>query len=161
MTTLEPSIETAQPPQPKLRRALPWWTQLLILLTVFASGGIAGSMITARAIHSRMEQYRQHAPVFSQDIVMRLRMRLALSDEQANAVQEIITRRHAKLVEYRNAGSQRMHTEFDALIEEVAGVLDDSQENRWRSIADHVRRTFLPASISHTTGGPSTWRAHP
>ncbi len=147
MTTTETTPDTATLPSAQTyRRALPWWVQVLVLLVVFIAGGVAGSMVTTRVIHSRMEDYRQQAPIFSEDIVMRLRMRLALSDEQAIDVQKIIEKRHAKMVEYRSEGSQKMHTEFDAMVEEVADVLDELQAQRWRGIADHVRRTYLPVT---------------
>ena len=147
MTTTKTTPDTATlPSAQRYRRALPWWVQVLVLLVVFIAGGVAGSMITTRVIHSRMEEYRQQAPIFSQDIVMRLRMRLSSSDEQATKVQRIIEKRHSKMIQYRNEGSQMMHAEFDGMVEEIAGVLDDFQTQRWRGIADHVRRTYLPAA---------------
>lgn len=135
----------ARPSSPQTyRRALPWWTQIAVLLVVFVAGGVAGSMITVRVVHSRMEQYRQQAPIFSEDIVTRLRFRLALNDEQVADVRRIIESRHSKMIQYRNEGSHKMHTEFDAMVEEVAGVLDDLQAERWRGMANHVKRTYLP-----------------
>lgn len=147
MTKIPAQTETQLPPSPTYRRALPWWVQGAVLLTVFVAGGVAGSMITARVIHSRMEQYRQQAPIFSEDIVMRLRFRLQLSDEQAEEVHTIIENRHSKMIQHRNEGSQRMHTEFDAMVEEVAEVLDELQAGRWREIAEHVKQTYLPAVV--------------
>lgn len=132
------------PPSKSYRRALPWWMQITVLLVVFIAGGVAGSMITTRVIHSRMEHYRQQAPIFSDDIVMRLRIRLSLSDEQVIGVRKIIESRHSRMIEFRNEGSHKMHAEFDAMIKEVAGVLDEGQAQRWRGIADHVKRTYLP-----------------
>ena len=146
MSTTEPTTETPPVQQSQgYRRALPWWLQITVLLVVFLAGGVAGSMITTRVIHSRMEQYRQQAPIFSEDIVMRLRFRLQLSDEQAEEVRTIIENRHSRMIEYRNEGSQKMHTEFDAMVDEVAGVLDELQAERWRGISGHVKRTYLPA----------------
>jgi len=147
MSTTETTNETPPlPSSPAYRRALPWWTQLAVLSVVFVAGGVAGAMITTRVIHSRMEAYRQHAPDFSDDIVMRLRIRLALGDEQVDEVRAIIEKRHSKMIALGNEGSQKMHAEFDAMFEEVTGVLDALQTQRWRGIADHVRRTYLPAA---------------
>ncbi len=149
MTENNTKAEAVPPPQ-EWRRALPRWIQLLVLLVVFIAGGVAGSMVTTKVIHTRMEGYRQQAPIFSEDIVMRLRMRLGLTDEQADQVQEIIERHHSKLVAYRNDGSQMMHTEFDAMVDEVETVLTDPQVQRWRGIASHVRRTYLPAQADRS-----------
>lgn len=138
------------PSPPPWRRALPRWIQFVLLLVVFIAGGVTGSMITTRMIHTRMEGYRQQAPIFSEDIVMRLRFRLGLTDKQAGQIQQIIERRHATLIEYRNDGSRLMHTEFDAMVEEVGTVLQDHQTRRWRGIADHVRTTYLPANADRS-----------
>jgi len=142
--TTEPSIPSRAK---KIRQALPWWLQVVVLLVVFTAGGVTGSMITSRVIHSRMESYRQHAPIFSEDIVARLRLRLGLSDEQTAKVKEIIQRRHSKMIAYRNEGSQKMHSEFDAMVDEIASVLDEQQAERWRAISNHVRVTYLPARV--------------
>ena len=75
---------------------------------------------------------------------MRLRFRLHLSDQQANEVQTIIENRHSKMIEFRNEGSQKMHAEFDAMVEEVTTVLEEHQVERWRCIGSHVKRTYLP-----------------
>lgn len=148
MTDTDTTADTPSLPLAKRhRRALPWWAQVVVLLVVFIAGGVAGSMTTARVIHSRMEEYRQQAPIFSKDIVMRLRMRLTLSDEQATKVQEIIERQHSKMIQCRNEGSQKMHVEFDAMVEEVADALDEFQTQQWYSISNYVRQTYLPAAV--------------
>lgn len=149
MTTPDTQTENQMPQTPTFRRALPSWVQVVVLLVVFVAGGIAGSMVTTGIIHSRMEQYRQQAPIFSEDIVMRLRFRLGLSDQQAVDVREIIENRHSKMVQFRNEGSAKMHSEFNAMVGEVAEVMDEHQAKQWRSIADHVRRTYLPAAIQN------------
>jgi E3 ubiquitin-protein ligase DOA10 len=129
------------------RQALPWWVQVIVLLVVFAAGGVVGAMISSKVIHSNMEKYRQQAPLFSADIVERLRMRLHLSDEQAVNVQEIVERQHEKLIEHRNNGSEKMHAQFDEMVDEIADELDELQKRQWGFVANYVRRTYLPASI--------------
>lgn len=122
------------------------WAQLLVLLTMFGAGYVVGSMVTTKNIHSKMEAYRNDAPIFAEDIVSRLRFRLRLSEEQVSTVSEIVERRHQLLVESRKGSSQEMHREFDALEAEVAEVLDETQVERWHSVADMVRTRFLPPS---------------
>lgn len=126
------------------RRPLPRWAQGVVWLVVFGAGYLVGSMITTRSIHLRLEAYRQNAPLFSSEIVGRLRFRLGLTDEQLAEVKEIIERRHAKMLEYRQQGSLAMHQEFDAMAEEVANVLDEPQAERWYQISRMVRERFLP-----------------
>ena len=55
-----------------------------------------------------------------------------LSDEQAEEIRTIHENPHSKMIEYSNEGSQRMHTEFDAMVEEGVCVLDKLKTERWR-----------------------------
>lgn len=71
-------------------------------------------------------------------------MRLSLSDDQVIRVQDIIEKRHRLMIAHRNGGSQKMHKEFEVMVEEVASELDDIQASSWRGIAEHVRKTYLP-----------------
>ena len=143
------------PVNKRIRQALPWWMQTAVLLVVFAAGGVVGGMMASKVIHSRMETYRQQAPIFSEDIVMRLRHRLELSDEQAVDVKAIVERHHSRMIEYRTDGSAKMHTEFDTMVEEIGEVLDEAQAEKWHFIAQHVRQTYLPARVpTDTSQGP-------
>ena len=144
-TTTQPTIP---PPGKKPRRPLPRWTLGVVFVVVFAAGCIVGGMVATKVIHSKMEAYRRHAPIFAEDIVARLRMRLGLTDDQAEQVKEIFIRRHGRMIEYRGQGAQAMHTEFDAMEKEIAAVLDEQQKYKWQAIADSVRRRFLPPTAN-------------
>ena len=148
--TTEDTIAQPKSSAMTVRRSLPRWAQVAILIAVFVSGGVAGAMITAKVIHARMETYRQQAPLFSEDIVNRLRIRLALSEDQETRVRTIIERHHPEMIEYRNEGSQQLHAEFDAMVTEIASELNELQARRWKDIAEYVRNTFLPPS-GHST----------
>lgn len=126
------------------RRAMPWWVQVGVLLVVFVSGGVAGAMIATKVIHSRMDYYREHADALPADIVPRLQMRLALTDEQTKQVRAIIANRHPRMIENRRQGAQAMLGEFRMMENEIAGVLDPEQERMWHAIAQSVRQRFLP-----------------
>ena len=129
---------------PAFRRALPWWLQGTLLLVVFGAGSVTGAILTARSIHAQMNAYRENAPLFADDISMRLRFRLSLSEDQTNDVRRIVGQRHSKMVEHRNDGSRRMHAEFDSMVGEIASVLDDRQMQHWNAIAEQVKQTYLP-----------------
>jgi hypothetical protein len=138
------SITDAPLRLPMTRQPLPRWIQVTVLLVVFVAGGVAGATIATTVLHSRMETYRQQAPIFSEDIVSRLRVRLNLSDQQAAEVREIVERRHVHMIELRRSGSRSMHDEFTEMENEIAGVLDKQQAAAWHQIADFVRQRFLP-----------------
>jgi len=113
---------TETPPEPKQdpnrirwRRALPWWSQIFILLVVFIAGGVVGSVMATKTIHERMDFYRRHADALPKMIVLRLKKRLDLSDAQTRQVREIVERRHPRIIEKRAEVAQAMLDEFDAM----------------------------------------------
>lgn len=141
--------ETTQPPKAiapanESRRALPRWAQIVVLLVVFAAGGVVGAMVATKCIHSRMEYLREHADALPNDIVPRLQMRLGLSDAQTAQVREIVERRHPRMIAHRTQGAQAIHMEFDAMVNEIGAVLDGDQKRMWHAMADSVRHRFLP-----------------
>lgn len=153
MTTTEPNHNfrrTAEPEPGEMveasrqRLALPRWAQLVVLLVVFVSGGVVGAMIATKVIHLRMDYYREHADALPADVVPRLQMRLALDDTQTEKVKAIIADRHPRMIANRRRGAQAMLNEFQLMEEEIAGVLDPVQEERWRIISQSVRQRFLP-----------------
>jgi hypothetical protein len=135
---------TETPKRTKWRRAIPRWAQIVILLVVFAAGGVVGGMIAAKVIYLRMDYYRRHTNVLPNDIVPRLKLRLGLTDEQTKQVREIIERRHPRMIENRKHGAQVMLNEFDAMEQEIADVLDERQKRMWHAMADSVHHRFLP-----------------
>lgn len=147
MCTSEATTKPTTSPQGgKQRRALPRWVELAILLVVFAAGGVVGAMIATNVIHSRMQYYREHAPVFADDVVARLQLRLRLGDKQTEQVREIVERRHPRMIEKRKQGAQAMRAEFEAMEEEIAAVLNPWQARQWHAMADHIRNTYLPSA---------------
>ena len=102
--------------------------------------------MATKVIHSRMAYYREHADALPNDIVPRLQTRLQLNEAQTLRVREIVERRHPRMIENRRQGAQAMHSEFDAMVNEIAAVLDEHQRSKWRAIANSVRRRFLPSA---------------
>ena len=44
-----------------------------------------------------------------------------------------------------------MHTKFNEMVEEIAGVLGESQARAWQTMAERVRRIYLPESAPRTS----------
>ena len=126
------------------RRALPVWVQVGVLLVVFGSGIGVGAVAASRYVLSRMQHYRAHPEVVPGEITDTLTSRLSLTDEQSKEVLSVITKRHGRIENIRQASAPEIHSEFDRLEQEVAAVLNDKQKQRWLETADWVRKSFLP-----------------
>ena len=134
----------AQKTLPRIRQAQPWWIQLIVLLVVFVAGGVVGGMIAMKSVHSRMAYLRKNPDALPTIVVPRLQHILALTEEQSAQVREIMSRRHPRIIEHSHQGIEGMHSEFDAMEEEIAAVLDEDQASKWRVVAEGVRSRFLP-----------------
>lgn len=132
--------------EPRIRRALPRWIQMGVLLLVFVAGGIVGAMVATKALHDRLEYYRQNDDALVRDIIPRIRSRLTLTEEQSSQFKEIIERRHPRMLDVRRKGGNEMLAEFQAMEDEVAEVLDPKQREAWRKIAESVRNRFIAVS---------------
>ena len=127
------------------RRALPRWAQIAVLLAVFVAGGVVGAVVSIRAVHSRIEHYRQHPGELPDEVVPRLAKRLSLTERQAGQVLEVFRRRHSRIVALHGQVSAEIHEEFSRLERDVAAILEnDEQREAWREAAERVRRVFLP-----------------
>lgn len=129
--------------EPRIRRALPRWIQMGVLLLVFVAGGIVGAMVATKALHDRLEYYRRNDDALVKDIIPRIRSRLTLTEEQSSQFKEIIERRHPRMLDIRREGANEMLAEFQAMEDEVAEVLDPKQRESWREIAGSVRNRFI------------------
>ena len=140
----DPNSNVAGEHPKQWRRAQPRWIQISVLLVVFVAGGLAGAMLAMKSVHSRMEYLRKNPEALPTVVVPRLQHILALSDEQSEQLREIISRRHPRIIEFRDQGMVGMHAEFDAMEKEIAGILDDQQAAKWHAVADNVRSRFMP-----------------
>lgn len=136
--------DTTESKPTRWRRALPVWIQAVVLLVVFGSGIGVGSVVASRYMLSRMQHYRAHPEVLPVEITDTLTSRLKLTSEQSEEILSVITHRHGRIEEVRQASSPEIHSEFDLLEKEVAAVLNEKQKQRWLSTAEWVRKSFLP-----------------
>ncbi|MEM7477845.1 MAG: hypothetical protein AAF483_22900 [Planctomycetota bacterium] len=128
----------------KWRRALPVGVQAIVLLIVFAGGIGVGAVGASRYILTRMQHYRANPDVLPAEITDTLTSRLGLTEDQSKAVLAVITNRHGRIEEVRQASSPEIHAEFDLLEDDVAALLNETQKQRWLSTAEWVRKSFLP-----------------
>lgn len=128
-------------PRPKRRRR---WVTVLLALVIFGAGFVGGGGTAVLVIVRRVQHTLRHPGEAPRRITRRLQRRLKLTDEQAEKVLAVVTRRQQALLAIRREVQPRVLTEIEGAYADVADLLDDAQRDRWRRIYDSLRSQWLP-----------------
>ena len=118
--------------------------RLLMLLFIFVSGGAFGAAGGGLWMRERMLAMLQHPDKLPDRIMPRIRVDLALSDEQVRDVDAIVRRHFAVMEAIRAESYPKQLAEFKAMRDEIAGLLSQNQRERWSSLCDSVEQRYLP-----------------
>ena len=139
--TEKPADPVTPPPTTTRHR----WPRLLMLLLIFVCGGIVGAVGGSVWMRERMIAMMQHPEQVPDRILPRIRSELALTDDQARRVEEIVRRRHSLMESLRAETYPKQMTEFKAMHKEVADILTPEQQGKWAALCDSVEQRYLPA----------------
>jgi hypothetical protein len=145
----QPNVE---PPAGPRKHRQPILAPLALAVVIFVCGGAAGwgvSIILRPPPPRNMGMPGPQPPV--DGMVEHLRDELLLSDDQVKAVTKIYEERHDALESIRQKMEPQLKAEYDKLDEEMKGVLNSSQYQRWSERFNSVRREMLPPP---PPGGP-------
>jgi hypothetical protein len=147
-SNLEPAIER------RIRRRL---VRLLALtVIIFVCGGAAGwgVGILLRRPPGMPMGFGPEPPL--DGMVQQLREELLLSDDQAAQVRQIYQQREDALKAIRQKMEPELKSEYDKLDEQMKGVLNSAQYQRWSERFQSVRSRMLPPPPP--PGGPGLGR---
>jgi hypothetical protein len=123
---------------------------IALAAVIFAGGGATGWGVAV--------MHRPPPPMFGEpptprvnDMVSRLREELLLSDDQAAKVKEIYHQRNEALQAIREKMGPQMKAQYDKLNEQMKGVLNPAQFQRWHERFEDLRSRMLPPP---PPGGP-------
>lgn len=119
-------------------------TPAIWLALVFACGAIVGGVGGNILTRHRMLTILRN-PGQSPDRIMPLiRSKLALSNEQAEQIKEIIRQRYANMELLRAEIYPRQREEFTAMRDDVAPLLNEQQQAAWAALCNMVEQRYLP-----------------
>ena len=116
---------------------------ILLAVIVFICGGAAGwgvSVLWRPPMRGPMGM----APPPVEGMVDQLRVELLLSDDQVKAVKQIYQQRHDALESVRQKMEPELKAEYDTLDQQMKGVLNPTQYQRWSERFNSVRSRMLP-----------------
>ncbi|MBN1901344.1 hypothetical protein JW926_08485 [Candidatus Sumerlaeota bacterium] len=133
--TLTPSL--------RLKRS-PALRQIMLGIVIFLCGIIVGTGVTLLIARRIVIKALRNPEGMPQRITTRMKKNLSLSDVQAEKVQQIISRHLGELNRIRKETHPRVRENLGRLKEEVADVLDEEQERKWRERFEKLESLFPP-----------------
>ena len=109
---------------------------VLVLVLTFGAGFIGGA-----AVHHLLIAHRESIPPFAMHaMVNRLDRRLDLTDAQRQQVEEILTRRRARINAMVTGVHPRVRAELEATNAEIAKILTPEQRAKFEKMRMHLGR---------------------
>ena len=136
--TIHPTRSVATP-VPRRR-----WVRLILWCIIFGSGFVAGTGLTLIAVRQGMLQAVHHPEAMPAKLANRLRRPLSLDDRQVDQITGILRQRQRALEQIRGRIQPELIEELDALDEQIAGVLNADQRERWNTLSEKLRATWIP-----------------
>ncbi len=121
------------------------WLKWGLLVVIFGAGVAVGAAGSVLLIRERLTAVLRQPELIPDRVMPILRHRLALTDEQAEQVADIVRRRYTALEEVRSDFTPRVATELRLLRTEVDGVLTSDQKQRWANWCQRVEE-HLPST---------------
>ncbi len=138
-------LQTSALGQPSsMKKTKPRWVQILLLLVIFASGGVIGSILTARAIVSRIHTFRSNPSALPDQIVPRLSLQLGLTDSQTEKVDSLFRTTHRNILNIHKNKADEIHKEFESMRLEISKLLNEKQKPRWDMWSTRIKERVLP-----------------
>lgn len=138
---VEPTSESL-PPAPRPRRR--WLTALLGIL-IFVAGAACGAGLTVVVVANRIQHAIQHPEEAPPRIADRLQWRLGLDDAQRAKIEAIVAKHQTELMAIRREVQPKVVEQLEQVRDEISGVLNDPQRERWTELFNEVRERWLPA----------------
>ena len=140
----DPSETTHPAPSitPPFRRR--WWIRLILWCIIFGSGFVAGTGLTLIAVRQGMLQAVHHPEAMPAKLANRLRRPLGLDDQQVDQITDILRQRQRAFEQIRGRIQPELMQELDILDEQIVGVLNGDQRDRWNALSERLRATWIP-----------------
>lgn len=114
------------------------WQVILVLIGIFAAGGVAGGFVTLRVVRERMAN-RPVPEEWAPRHLKRLADRLALTPEQQDQIRPIVRRNMEQLNRIRNSSMEETKTVVEGMQREIAEMLTPEQRTKFEQMNRELR----------------------
>jgi Spy/CpxP family protein refolding chaperone len=127
------------------------WKTAFLTLVIFGLGGVAGGMITARVIKSRIEQVKVTTPgggvtgdAFVPNMLGVMQRQLNLTPEQTENVREIMLRTQREIVRSREEQRLKSRNIMERSDAAVMAILTDEQKAKYGEVKNRRAAILRP-----------------
>jgi uncharacterized membrane protein len=114
------------------------WQVILVLIGIFAAGGVAGGFVTLRFCKDKIVN-RPVPEEWAPKHLKRLNDRLALTPEQQEQVRPIVKRNMEHLNRIRNSSMEETKTVVEGMQREIAALLTSEQRTKFEQMNRELR----------------------
>lgn len=114
------------------------WQVILVLIGIFAAGGVAGGFVTARVLRERILN-RPVPEEWAPKHLKRLHDRLALTPEQDELIRPIVRRNMEHLNRIRNSSLEETKTVVEGMQREISAQLTPEQRAKFERMNRELR----------------------
>ncbi len=135
------------------------WALFGVVVLVFLAGMVAGGAMALHTMTDRFHFRPKDPRAVPHRITRHMQRKLDLTDQQAQQVESILTRRFESLLALRRDLRPRIHAHFQQTENEVAQVLAPQQSRKWRKwFTRRFREHWPPARLEDPSSGPGRVR---
>jgi Spy/CpxP family protein refolding chaperone len=114
------------------------WKVIIVLIGIFAAGGVTGGFITLRVTQNRILN-RPVPEEWAPRHLKRLAERLDLTPEQQDQIRPIVRRNMEQLGRVRNQSMLETQTIVEAMQREISGKLTPEQRSKFEQMNRELR----------------------
>jgi uncharacterized protein YneF (UPF0154 family) len=115
---------------------------IILGLIILISGMATGSGLTIIIVRKAITESLKNPEIVPGKITKRMTRKFNLNENQAEKVEEILTRHIRVLREIRRETWPRVSKELNLIKEDVAEILDEKQEKKWRKRFNYLEKNY-------------------
>ncbi|QDU78545.1 hypothetical protein Pla110_02490 [Polystyrenella longa] len=137
---MEPSLPSPRPKKSRWRTLL----QLVLVVVIFGSGVVTGGALAMRMVRHKMKNFELESETMIERIHERLVWKYDLNEEQSAEAKQIVRNKIEDLIALRQEFRPRLAAEMGSFENEIAAIMDESQQTEWRENFRHFCEITFP-----------------
>lgn len=127
------------------RPALRLAAKLIVMLVIFAAGGVSGFLYGINFSFREMRYHAEHMDELPDNAIPRMAKDLSLTAEQLPEFDRIFRKYHGEIARTEGENAVKVHEYFYEMGKEILPLLNEKQAAEFRELHRKICTVFLPA----------------